>query len=1178
MAERKPLVLVSGMPQELPAADTLPAQAPAVHGSDKHSASYLAATPDFIQFDTTPTVGAVSTGKVFYDETNKTLSMHMGSDVTMQIGQEEYVYVYNPGAEIANGQVVRFLGNEGIYPTVALARADAEETSYALGVATQVIASSGYGFVNVRGMVRDLNTMGAVSGTISSFSDYGGGLVRAHCTADHKLTTGNSVVITDDTYGGTYTITVVDTTTFTFTATWSATSAGTFACAQTWSSGDLLWLCPDTAGCLTNVEPKAPYYRARIARVVVTSATVGIIYVRVFAFTKLEHLGDVAVDAPETDQILRFNGAQWVNGAPSAVSAGAGVDFFPDDTAIYAASANNTYPVKTLSKTPVVTAEDIDSIAVTAATSPVPYGMYLYNTALGSTSIEAGTWAFEIYAGVSSATNTTSLTQGVFRVRPEAGTVTIDNVVGTTARATVSTGTPFDTAKITASADKSLCSYLMITNNTTGLYPITARTSDTVVTIEVPAGYTPAAASTFNVCLSLFTVNTGEMNNVATAPLYAGLLLYSIASAQAAFTIEATDKFATMFFGVSNGTRTAYFSHNGTARYTYFKSPLAIRHNDLAGLQGGSAAERYHLSAAKATEVNAGTIVMTTRTITATSPLTIAGTTAADLSADRTIAIPAATAATPGYMTAAAMTKLDGIAAGATVGIPDPATPEQGDVLYWNGSAWVRLAHGVAGQALITGGNAANPAWGTVSGGGTTANVETLSGAKTIATGDPTYQLLNANGANRNVYLPASPTGDERFVIRNSSTYDSAYYLLVQLSGDTNYFTRLYSQASGEFVYDSTDGLWRWIGPGTGRTRTGADTYDDGYGNVQLGYNANARANGVAIGRGAAGNGNGVSIGLSSSAATNGVAVGGSANGDSSSVGIGNSATGSSGGAAVGAGASASGTNSVASGRSASATGSEAVSIGSSAEATAAGAIAIGKNADAKTTNAVSIGEGAVGGSYGVTLGYYAGSGGVAYPVAIGNEASVTGTAGVAIGKTAATSGAGGVSVGENANAATDYGNAIGEYSKTTRYGETSISGDHASTNKNPWGLVHWKGQTVNGTQAELLLHGVAAKYCTIPADSAFRFVAEIVAKQAATANVATWKCEGVIVNNGGTTVIALDTGSPVACATNGTVSGWAIAFDAVDSTVDYLRPIVTGATDATISWHITATLTEIRD
>lgn len=41
---------------------------------------------------------------------------------------------------------------------------------------------------------------------------------------------------------------------------------------------------------------------------------------------------------------------------------------------------------------------------------------------------------------------------------------------------------------------------------------------------------------------------------------------------------------------------------------------------------------------------------------------------------------------------------------------------EQGDVVYYDGEAFARLAHGTAGQALLSGGHGANPAWGTVSG------------------------------------------------------------------------------------------------------------------------------------------------------------------------------------------------------------------------------------------------------------------------------------------------------------------------------------------------------------------------------------------------------------------------------------------------------------------------------
>lgn len=40
----------------------------------------------------------------------------------------------------------------------------------------------------------------------------------------------------------------------------------------------------------------------------------------------------------------------------------------------------------------------------------------------------------------------------------------------------------------------------------------------------------------------------------------------------------------------------------------------------------------------------------------------------------------------------------------------------QGDILYYNGTAWVRLGAGTSGQVLKTNGTGANPAWTTISG------------------------------------------------------------------------------------------------------------------------------------------------------------------------------------------------------------------------------------------------------------------------------------------------------------------------------------------------------------------------------------------------------------------------------------------------------------------------------
>lgn len=56
-------------------------------------------------------------------------------------------------------------------------------------------------------------------------------------------------------------------------------------------------------------------------------------------------------------------------------------------------------------------------------------------------------------------------------------------------------------------------------------------------------------------------------------------------------------------------------------------------------------------------------------------------------------------------------------------GSPVPAGVEEGDVLYWNGTAWTLLAPGTDGDVLQTNGPGAPPSWVVPSGGGGSANI-----------------------------------------------------------------------------------------------------------------------------------------------------------------------------------------------------------------------------------------------------------------------------------------------------------------------------------------------------------------------------------------------------------------------------------------------------------------------
>jgi len=308
----------------------------------------------------------------------------------------------------------------------------------------------------------------------------------------------------------------------------------------------------------------------------------------------LDDLSDVIVSSPTVDQVIKYNGAEWINGPESGVAAGPGIGFYYDDTVIIAAGAGpQTVPLYTLSKTPSALVEDTDSVTVNVSdTYPLLLDRYLYNTALGGTQIDAGTWTFHTYNYVDTNVGVTTMPKTLYKVVAGAGTVTITGS-GTSRTATVSGGTPFVAGN--ANADPTLSGYLQTPN---GIFQITGFTSTSVVTITTLSTYTNESTVAYSVHNFLFLCAGTEINNVAVA-LNTGLCV------QPAFAINSTDKLAIAIFAKTtrNGNVLASFVHGGTTNYSHFITPLVTRHNDLAGLQGGSASERYHLTAAQNTVV-----------------------------------------------------------------------------------------------------------------------------------------------------------------------------------------------------------------------------------------------------------------------------------------------------------------------------------------------------------------------------------------------------------------------------------------------------------------------------------------------------------------------------------------------------------------------------------------------
>lgn len=106
-------------------------------------------------------------GRLFYDQTNDALAVYNAeSDVTLQIGQEEWIRVYNnTGSTITNGTPVYLNGEFGTVPTIAVSSAASEAAAYAAGLATHSIENNSYGYVTARGVVGDVDTSGLTAGS-----------------------------------------------------------------------------------------------------------------------------------------------------------------------------------------------------------------------------------------------------------------------------------------------------------------------------------------------------------------------------------------------------------------------------------------------------------------------------------------------------------------------------------------------------------------------------------------------------------------------------------------------------------------------------------------------------------------------------------------------------------------------------------------------------------------------------------------------------------------------------------------------------------------------------------------------------------------------------------------------------------------------------------------------------
>ena len=251
--------------------------------------------------------------------------------------------------------------------------------------------------------------------------------------------------------------------------------------------------------------------------------------------------------------------------------------------------------------------------------------------------------------------------------------------------------------------------------------------------------------------------------------------------------------------------------------------------------------------------------------------------------------------------------------------------------------------------------------------------------------------------------------------------------------------------------------------------------------------------------------------------------------------------------------------------------------------ATGANAIAIGDSASATGQDSVAIGDGATAvNNKDFALGISRASGGNATSIQIENNTSSYGASdylAVAIGKRAKASQGSAVAIGDFVAATGGYAVAIGQASEAVGYNSMALgkgalpnengklayaSGWHANFGDAQGGQFILRGATTDATARALTTDGSGIQnYNQVIAksDTCITFDGTIVAMQNGAQAYASWKIEGLLVNDGGTTTLA---NSAITVIQNS--SNWGLALSA-DNTNNALAVTCTGEANHNIRW-----------
>jgi hypothetical protein len=295
----------------------------------------------------------------------------------------------------------------------------------------------------------------------------------------------------------------------------------------------------------------------------------------------LDELTDVAITDVLVDEFLGYNGVEWINRHVPIVGGGATQTYFLS-TQSYDGANNKmlSSPQGGTETSSIVTVNDSIGF-IKRFITPDPIG----------SAIPGGIWGFHTFGAMSSGTNT-GTTEIITRVNKVISGSTGDvSITGTGTDRTASfTGVTPLVPSDTGSQNNILTATLIQTPTGTGWISVYSSSAIAKMT-WTDAAYVNESNVPYSLYYLQFTSSTGDIAG-------SSVQSFEQTTVRQEISMSLTDKLCFAYFGktdnAANKTLDLYFG--GTQRYTHVDTPVIVAHNDLPGLQGGTADEYYHLT------------------------------------------------------------------------------------------------------------------------------------------------------------------------------------------------------------------------------------------------------------------------------------------------------------------------------------------------------------------------------------------------------------------------------------------------------------------------------------------------------------------------------------------------------------------------------------------------------